>query len=170
MKNCLISVLIYLCIFNSVFAAETCSRVATINFQEVLVDTSNTNKGEGLRYYLEKDPIAVNLLNEYQEKNKPGKLSVVLSTIGSSMIMAGLLGFNTGRNEAIFQRDNLVIGGLLVIGLNYLTTLTVQYNNEAILEKSIEQYNKRNTPTIYFSPFGSNPNESGAGIGIQQRF
>ncbi|HLW56607.1 MAG TPA: hypothetical protein VKY27_04425, partial [Bacteriovoracaceae bacterium] len=55
----------------SVFAAETCSRVAIINYQEVLVDVSSSNRGEGLRFYLEKDEVAKGLLDEYQENNRP---------------------------------------------------------------------------------------------------
>ena len=37
---------------------EPCSRSARINYQDVLVDTSSTRKGEGIKFYLEKDPIA----------------------------------------------------------------------------------------------------------------
>ena len=151
-------------------SAETCSRLATVNFQEVLVDSSTSKKGEGLRFYLDKDPIAKSILNKYQDRNKASFTSAALSTIGSSMISAGLLGVNTGREEAIFQRDNLVIGGLMVIALNYLTTVTIQYNNEALLERSVEQYNKRNTPTIYFSPYKNADSDTGVGIGIKQDF
>ena len=53
------------------YGADTCSRVATINYQEVLVDLSNKNRGEGLRYYLEKDQISEDLLDEYQKNNRP---------------------------------------------------------------------------------------------------
>ena len=35
----------------SAHSTDTCSRIATINYQDILIDTSSTKKGEGLRYY-----------------------------------------------------------------------------------------------------------------------
>lgn len=152
------------------WANETCSRVAVINYQEVLVDASSSNKGEGLRFYLEKDPIAVELLNEYQEKNKPTMVGATTSTVGSLMVASGILNVNSGDHENVFNNNNMIIGGVIVMGLSYLSSITVQYKNEEILKRSIEQYNKRNTPKIYFSPYKDNSNNTGLGIGIQQEF
>lgn len=150
-------------------AAETCSRVATINYQEVLVDVSSTNRGEGLRYYLEKDEISKSLLDEYQEKNRPTWRSAALSTLGSTMILAGILRSSEGEKENITSRTSLIFGGAGLIAVSYLISKTIQYNNEYLLLKSVEEYNKRNTPQIYLSP---TPNQRGVslGIGIGQEF
>ena len=50
-----------------VMATDTCSRIAIINHQEILTDTNTGNKGEGLRYYLERDDVAKKYLNIYQD-------------------------------------------------------------------------------------------------------
>ena len=99
--------LLILSIFISlpIWAAETCSRVATINYQEVLVDVSSSNRGEGIRYYLEKDQIARELLDEYQENLRPTWKGATMSTLGSAMILGGLL----GRFRNIYQSKFLVI-------------------------------------------------------------
>lgn len=151
----------------SLMAAETCSRVATINFQEVLVDVSSSNRGEGLRYYLEKDQIATELLNEYQENNRPTWKSAAMSTLGTAMLLFGFLRTSGGENETFTNRNFLLFGGATLIGVSYLISKTNQYNNEYLLLKSIEEYNKRNTPRIYFAPAGDG---SGVGIGVGQEF
>lgn len=160
-----LTVLICFLLSASVFAAETCSRVATINYQEVLVDVSNKNRGEGLRYYLEKDEVAKGLLNEYQSNNIPTWKSAALSTAGSALMIGGLLSTSSGGNS----RNFLLFGGATMIAVSYLISKTNQYNNEYLLLKSVEEYNKRNTPKIFFSP--TNPKDGlGAGIGIGQEF
>ncbi len=148
-------------------AVETCSRVAVINYQEVLVDAGSSKKGEGLRFYLEKDPIANELLNEYQVKNRPSVWSAGTSTVGSLMVLAGLT--QTGDNEGISNRNTLLYGGGILIAITYLMSKTVQYNNEGILKQAVDQYNKRNSPKIFFSPYGGN-DSAGFGIGLNQEF
>lgn len=148
-------------------AVETCSRVATINFQEILVDVSSSNRGEGLRYYLAKDPLAKELLDEYQNNNRPTWGSAVMSTIGPVMMLAGLLRTNAGDSEEFTNRNTLLFGGAILVGVSYLISKTNQYNNEYLLLKSIDEYNKRNTPKIFFSPTSDG---SGAGIGVGGEF
>lgn len=155
------------CLFPLCWAAETCSRVATINYQEVLVDVSSSNRGEGLRYYLQKDQVAKELLDEYQVSNRPTWKNAALSTLGSAMILGGLLRTNDGENETFTSRNFLVFGGITLIGVSYLITLTNQYNNEYLLLKSVEEYNKRNTPRIMLSPTDDG---KGVGIGVGQEF
>lgn len=155
-------------IASSAFSAETCSRVATINYQEVLVDVSSQNRGEGLRYYLEKDEVSKALLNEYQENNRPTWKSAVLSTFGTAMILGGLLRTSAGNNE-LTNRNFLLFGGASLIGISYLISKTNQYNNEYLLMKSIDEYNKRNSPKIYFSPLDPQ-NKLGFGVGVGQEF
>ncbi len=153
-------------IFLSIFFAhrvyaDSCSRTATINYQEVLVDVSNNCRGEGLRYYLEKDPIAKELLDEYQKNNKPTWKRAALSTVGSAMILAGVLRTNEGENETLTGRNSLIFGGAILVAVSYLISKTNQYNNEYLLLKSIDEYNKRNTPKIFFSP-----DEQGEGVNV----
>lgn len=153
----------------SLKAAETCSRVATINYQEVLVDVSSNKRGEGLRYYLQKDELAKDLLNEYQENNRPTWKSASLSTLGTAMILGGFLRTGDGKGETITSRNFLLFGGLSLIGMSYIISKTNQYNNEYLLLKSVEEYNKRNTPRIYFAPTDLK-NGLGFGMGATQEF
>jgi len=166
MFNRLLSFLIIFSL-NTSFAAETCSRIAIINYQEVLVDAGSSKKGDGLRFYLEKDPRAIELLDEYQEENKPSVWNAAASTIGTFMAFSGLI--QTNEDSGIENRNTLIYGGALLIALSYLTSKTIQFNNEVILKRSVDQYNKRNLPRIYFSPQAGNGG-SGVGIGIQQEF
>jgi hypothetical protein len=163
------TVLIIFAFYGHAFAAETCSRVATINYQEVLVDVSSNNRGEGLRYYIEKDELAKDLLNEYQENNKPSWKTAALSTVGTGMIIAGILRTGTGENEAFTNRYNLLIGGFSMIAISYLISRTNQYKNEFLLQKSVDEYNKRNTPKIYLTPLDTQKG-LGIGVGLGQEF
>lgn len=151
------------------WTAETCSRVATINYQEVLVDVSSKSRGEGLRYYLEKDQVSKSLLDEYQDNNRPTWRSAALSTAGTGMIIAGILQSSSGSDGAVSSRNFLLFGGATMIAVSYLISKTNQYNNEYLLSKSIEEYNKRNTPKIFFAPTDPR-NGLGAGVGVGQEF
>ena len=151
------------------WTAETCSRVATINYQEVLVDVSSKSRGEGLRYYLEKDEVSKSLLDEYQDNNRPTWRSAALSTAGTGMIIAGILQTSSGSDAAVSSRNFLLFGGATMIAVSYLISKTNQYNNEYLLSKSIEEYNKRNTPKIFFAPTDPR-NGLGAGVGVGQEF
>jgi hypothetical protein len=159
-----LTVLILFFICSSVFAAETCSRVATINYQDILVDVSSKNRGEGLRYYLQKDEVAKELLNEYQKNNRPTWKSAALSTLGTGIFIGGLATSSGGGNSRL-----LIFGGATMIAVSYLYSKTIQYNNEYLLYKSVDEYNKRNTPKIFFSP--TDP-RSGIGleVGVGQEF
>lgn len=133
------------------------------------MDVSSKNRGEGLRYYLEKDPVAKDLLNEYQENNRPTWRSAALSTVGSAMVLTGLLRTSEGNNERLTGKNFLLYGGATLIAVSYLISKTNQYTNEYLLLKSIEEYNKRNTPKIFFSP--TDPRSGlGLGVGIGQEF
>ncbi len=164
MKYLILSLLIGL---TAAHGAETCSRVAVINYQEVLVDAGSSKKGEGLRFYLEKDPIANELLNEYQEKNRPSVWSAGASTLGSLMLLGGIT--QTSDSSGLADRNTLIYGGSILIAITYLTSKTLQYNNEEILKQSVDQYNKRNKPKIFFSPYSDN-GSSGLGLGVTQEF
>lgn len=160
-----LTVLICFLLCSSVFAAETCSRVATVNYQEILVDVSSKNRGEGLRYYLQKDDVAKELLNEYQKNNRPTWKSAAMSTLGTAMFIGGLA--TTGGNNQ--NSSFLLFGGATMIAVSYLYSKTIQYNNEYLLYKSVDEYNKRNTPKIFFSPTDPK-NGMGLGVGVGQEF
>lgn len=162
-----LTVLILFALISEAFAAETCSRVATINYQEVLVDVSSYNRGEGLRYYLSKDPIAKDLLNEYQENSRPSWKTAALPSIGTGMIIGGLL--RTGEGEGFLGRKVLLVGGISMIAVSYLVSRTNEYKNEYLLQKSVDEYNKRNTPKIYLTPLGT-PKNMGFGVGVGKEF
>lgn len=151
------------------WAQETCSRNATINYQQVLVDVSSKHRGEGLRYYLEKDDVAKGLLNEYQENNRPTWKRAALSTLGTAMMIGGLLRSSDGNDDSLAGRNFLLVGGATMIAVSYLISKTNQYNNEYLLLKSIEEYNKRNTPKIFFSPTDPK-NGLGMGVTVGQEF
>lgn len=133
------------------------------------MDVSSNNRGEGLRYYLEKDEVAKGLLNEYQENNRPTWKSAAMSTLGTAMILGSLLRPTEGENETLTSKNFLLFGGATLIGVSYLISKTNQYNNEYLLSKSVEEYNKRNTPKIYFSPTDPK-NGMGLGIAVGQEF
>ena len=150
------------------YSSEICSRIARINYQEVLVDAGDGRKGEGLRFYLEKDLSAKRLLDKYQETNTPSAWSVASSTVGSLLILTGLL--QTGDSDASSQKDTLLFGGAAIIAVNYLINKTISQGSEDTLNKAIEQYNKRNSPKIYFNPYLDNDNNIGASAGITTGF
>ncbi|MBD64037.1 MAG: hypothetical protein CME62_02445 [Halobacteriovoraceae bacterium] len=149
-------------------ADSTCSRVATINYQEVLVDAGSGNRGEGLRFYLEKDPESKKLLDEYQRRNKPTLWSAGASTTGSFLILASFL--STSDSADATTKNTMLYGGGLLVALSYLTSKTLRYSNEKYLQQSIDQYNKRNSPRIYFSPYKDNNGSSGVGLGVSRGF
>lgn len=153
-----------------ILAAETCSRVASINYQEVLVDVSSNRRGEGLRYYLEKDPVAKELLDEYQRNENPTWRSAAISTVGSAMILGGILRNDSENDQLLISKNFLLVGGISLIAVSYLVSKTFQYNNEYLLLKSIDEYNKRNTPRIFFSPTGTEKGGMGLGVGVGQEF
>lgn len=152
----------------TIYAGETCSRVATINYQEVLVDAGTGKMGEGLRFYLEKDPISKSLLNKYQKLNKPSRWSASASTFGSLAIVASLL--QNEEASGLGSKSTLLYGGVMLISLSYLTSKTVKFSNEKILKQAIDQYNKGNSPRIYFSPFKDKTGSTGLGFGLNGRF
>lgn len=160
------TLIIFILMINVCFAAEVCSRRAIINYQEILVDGGSNKKGEGLRFYLEKDKFSKELLDEYQQKNKPTILTAATSTFGSLMIFSGLL--QTNESEGVQNRNTLLFSGGILVALSYLVTKTTQYKNEEILKRAVDQYNKRNLPRIYFYPYNSD--SPGIGVGIQQEF
>lgn len=149
MNNYLI--LIY-CLFFALSAgnaAETCSRTAIVNYQEVLVDTNSAQKGDGLRFYLEKDPLAFEYLQKYQKGTRGHWINAGLGTTGTLMVLASFL--TTSSNSG---KRSLLLAGSSIILINFLMAKTLEHQNEKNLWRAIEEYNSRNLPRIYFSPDG----------------
>lgn len=134
---------------NMALATQVCSRVALVNYQEILVDTSSTQKGEGLRYYLEKDQVAKDYLDRYQDGTKIRWQNAALGTLGTGMLIGGLF-----ADDGSSTKKGLLIGGAAMIAVNFFVARTLEFNNEQNLNKAIEEYNKRNLPKIFFYPDG----------------
>ncbi len=142
-------IFIYVLLFFTSFklqAIETCSRVAVINFQEVLIDSNSSEKGEGLRYHLEKDPVAKMHLDTYQKNSRFVWPSAIIGTAGTGLILYGF--FNSDSED---RRIFLISGGATLL-VNYLIARTLEVTNEVNLNKATEEYNKRNLPKIFFNP------------------
>ena len=142
---------LFLFIFNSAstFAVETCSRTAIINYQEILVDSNSSQKGEGLRYYLDKDPIAKDYLDIYQKNSAIQWPSAVIGTAGTGLLLFGF--FNSDSEN----RRLYIISGTATILVNFLVARTLEVSNESNLNRAIDEYNKRNLPKILFEPEGA---------------
>jgi hypothetical protein len=149
-------------------ANETCSRTAIVNFQEVVVDSSASRKGEGLRFFLAKDKVAESYLNEYQERSRMSWKTAAASTIGTGLMITGLFQADTitGRD----RRKRLLVAGASLVIVSYLVSKTIQNNNEKYLEMAVDEYNRRNLPRIYFSPYLDEDGRGGTATGIQGGF
>lgn len=128
----------------TIFANEACSRIAIINQQEVLVDPSSNRKGEGLRFHLEKDETAKKYLDEYQSVSQDYLRPAIIGTIGSGLILSAFIVNSSDKN-----RKGLLISGFATIIVNFLIDKTIDNANERNLTRSIEEYNKRQSPKIY---------------------
>jgi hypothetical protein len=154
--------LIFIVMHNPVFSAESCSRIAIINYQEVLVDTNSTQRGEGLRYHLEKDKVAKEYLDKYQEGSQIKWQNSLLGSVGTGLVLSSFL---VNSNDK--SKESLLIGGATLIAINFLVAKTLASANEKNLSNAIDEYNKRNLPKIYFSPKGrEGRNPSGYEVGL----
>ena len=154
----LISFLLLFFLTAHVHGAQICSRTAVVNFQEILVDTNSTQKGEGLRFFLEKDQKATDYLNRYQEGTSIKWQTTFLGTLGTILLLSGIFSSNDSNN-----RNTYLIAGVGTIGINIVISKTLEHTNEINLLRSIEEYNKRNLPKIYFNTPFSNRDRSGVG-------
>jgi len=128
-------------------ASEPCSRVAKVNNQEILIDLNSNQKGEGLRNYLEKDPISSMYLEKYRKGNEFHWYDAAIGTVGAALVAAGIL-----ANLDSKQRMATIISGSSLIAANFLISYTLKHGNEKNLNRAIEEYNKRNNPQINIGP------------------
>jgi len=124
---------------------EICSRVALINYQEVLVDLSSSQKGEGLRYYLEKDKVSKKLLDKYQKEGQVNLKTTLLGSAGTLTLLSSLF-LNTDKST----KKTLRFSGVFLLIINFLLANSYEENNEIFLKRAVEEYNKRNLPKIEF--------------------
>ena len=125
-------------------AVDTCGRVAVVNHQKILLDTSSTGKGEGVRYLLEKDAKAKSYLDIYQEGNRLRWENALMGTLGSGLLLGGIL-----TSSDVKKKKSLLIGGGVLMLLNFLIAHSLEEANEVHLIRAIEEYNKKNIPKIY---------------------
>jgi hypothetical protein len=92
-----------------------------------------------------------------------------MSTFGTAMILGGILRTGSGEDETFTNRNFLIVGGISMIAVSYLVSRTNQYKNEYLLQKSVDEYNKRNTPKIYLTPLDTQKG-MGLGVGMSKEF
>ena len=132
-----------LALLNGAWAAKPCERVATVNHQEIPLETVSSGKGEGLRPYLEKDENALRHLDRYQERNRIRPFNTLLGIAGPGFLVAGLV--LEPRSE---EKKTFLTWGVVLVATNFLVTRAIQGTSESYLEKAVEEYNKRNSPRI----------------------
>jgi hypothetical protein len=154
-----ISLVLFFCLITgNLIASESCSRTAIINYQEVLIDSASSLKGEGLRPYLAKDKVALSYLETYQQNARPSFKSSFLGTTGVAL---SLLSFTTNSDhKAPWNSKVLLTTGITLIFVNYLFNNTLQKANEENLYKAIDEYNLKHQPKIEFTPESSSDNIS----------
>ncbi|MFZ8999728.1 MAG: hypothetical protein ACO20H_00365 [Bacteriovoracaceae bacterium] len=136
--------------FNA-FGQEVCSRVATVNYQEVLVDTNTNKKGEGLRFYLDRDPVAKSYLDKYQEGSGIRIENAIMGTVGTGLVLGGFLSNSNKQRKRV-----LLASGISMLLVNFLIAKTAEHTNENNLLRAIKEYNKKNLPKIFFQPSAKN--------------
>ena len=133
------------------YGKEACGRTATISGQEVLVDISLSSKGEGLRPYLAKDAVAHSYLEQYQKTGFSQNKSALFGSAAIGLIAGGALAPQDSHWGPFGRQDFIIIGATL-LAVNYLVSRAIATKNEKLLHNSINEYNKRNYPKIYFLP------------------
>jgi hypothetical protein len=94
-------------------------------------------------------------------------LGAATSTIGGLMILSSFLQTDTNSTES--DRASTLTIGASLIALSYLASKTIQIANEELLQRAVNEYNKRNVPRIFFTPY-QDGDSSGIGVGFQQEF
>ncbi|MCB9060349.1 MAG: hypothetical protein H6622_02370 [Halobacteriovoraceae bacterium] len=150
------------------WCVEICSRTAVINGQKILVDLNSGQKGEGLRFYIEKDEKALSYLNLYQKENQKKWPYITLGsiTLGSFLALA--------VNDFDRSEKNILIGaGILSLVFNISLNRFSSRQNEKNLIRAIEEYNRRNLPKIDFKSdtnVGRVHSQGGFSLGTQWSF
>ena len=163
--------LLFAIFFNHLWAKEACGRHVIIENQKVLIDTNTITKGEGLRDYLTKDPIAEKLFIEYQNKTRPKWKHAIIGSVGTGLFITGLTKSGSFTDSGLTSKRSLMISGLSILIINFLMVKTFQFTDETLLLRSIEEYNKRNRPRIFLGPYEHFPSKQvGVGGGIIKEF
>ncbi len=131
---------------------NTCNRIAYVNYQKILIDSSSTIKGDGLRYLLNKDPVSKSYLDIYQKNALPSWKTAIISTVG---IAVGAFGLLNDSDSGLTNKYLLMGLGVGIVGTNFYVSKRRSLKNEKNLNRAIQEYNKRNFPKIYLSPEGN---------------
>jgi hypothetical protein len=166
-KNILTIFILYFLSF-ALCANDSCSRTALINHQRILVDSSSSIKGDGLKFYLTQDPVAKQYFEIYQEKSSPSIGSAIISTAGLATIVTGFL--TDKEKDGLVSRNSLIGIGIGAMIINFFVSKSLNYANEKNLEISINEYNKRNEPKINFSPFTTASGKTGVNLNLTKEF
>jgi len=129
-----------------IFAQDSCGRIATVNYQDIFIDSSSTKKGEGLRNFLAQTPESLTLLNEYQKNTSPNYVIAGASTVGFTLLLLGLT--SNRESGGFYSKESLVSTGLVIMALSLVTSQTLKRQNEDRLMESIELYNSNGGPQI----------------------
>ena len=133
------------------------------------MDISASSKGEGLRPFLAKDPVAESYLNHYQERSLSHHRNAIIGTLGVGLLIGSYIAL---RNKKVPPPEGraLALGGVSLLVLNVLVAQSIEFGNEKLLRKSIDEYNKRNRPKIYFLPERQRRSFSeGSRVGVEGR-
>ena len=122
-----------------------------MNYQKILIDSSSTIKGDGLKYLLDKDPISKTYLDTYQKNALPSWKTAIVSTLG---IAIGAFGLLNDSDSGLTNKYLLMGIGASIVGGNFYASKRRSLKNEYNLNRAIQEYNKRNFPKIYLSPEG----------------
>lgn len=136
--NQFIFLFLTLCIFtsNSSHAIEACSRIAMYNYQEILIDSTTSKKGEGLRPLLQKEPEALRKLEIYQKNADLKWPNAVVGSIG-----VGLIATSLALKESS-AKSTYLVSGLTTMLLNFFISKTLEITNEKNLDEAISIFNK----------------------------
>ncbi|MDH4467643.1 MAG: hypothetical protein QE271_06250 [Bacteriovoracaceae bacterium] len=136
-------------------AQDSCSRIATVNYQDIFIDSSSSKKGEGLRNYLSQNAESLSLLNTYQENTVPNYWISGASTAGLLMVILGMA--SSRDSGTYYSKQTLMSTGLVVIAVSLITSQALKAKNEDRLMKSIDIYNSNNDPKILLPQERSKP-------------
>jgi hypothetical protein len=120
-----------------------CDRPFTIHGETYSADSPQAQDASTLRYFMKPVPEAESILAEYQENRKSSKASAYIGTLGIVMfVFSSTIAkqFDSQSQDSI--RNTLRIGGLSLAGGGFFFTLTYLNDNEKLIPKSVDLYNK----------------------------
>lgn len=115
---------------------QDCQRKAVIGNKKYVIDILSTKKGEGLRYTMQRDPFALELLEKYQHDSKKIKYAAYTGT--PALILTG---WRMAQADEV-GKDLLFWTGITGILGSYLWGQMLSNSNEDTLENAVSTYNR----------------------------